>query len=66
MVRSSLTYTEAGKEPVKIFWLSKYPTVDEAWEIGKEYDIDAGPPWAPVVEDAGVVDADILDVPSVY
>ena len=64
LVRSSLTYTEAGKEPVKIFWLSKYPTVDEAWEIGKEYDVDAGLPWAPV--DAGITDADILDGPSVY
>lgn len=46
LVRSTATYEKDGQEvraPYK--WFSRYPPVDEVWEVGWSRPADAGAPW---------------------
>ena len=45
MVWSSIIWCCEGKSDNEIKWFSRYPPVDEIWEVGYNRPIDAGVPW---------------------
>jgi len=44
-VRCTATYTHEGKVVREYKWFSRYPPVDEVWEVGWARSADAGDPW---------------------
>lgn len=58
-VRSKIEYASVeggGADPlsyVSYIWTSRYAPVDEVWEVGLNFDADAGLPWEPRIVDAG-------------
>lgn len=44
-VRCTATYAHEGKTVREFKWFSRYPPVDEVWEVGWARPADAGDPW---------------------
>ena len=44
-VRATITYSTDGKVVREFKWFSRYPPVDEVWEVGYLRPEDAGAPW---------------------